>query len=270
MGGGGDGGYSARQDEQERRKQEARDALNVRFGVQPSAATVNRNDFITPGTYDPGSDVAGSGSATSAPGFDQAGYEAALARAEQARAEAAANQSQLADLYSGVRQSAFDVGRRRLDDENTARSRDLRFELLARGLGGGSVDVDQNALLGRIYGEGLADIGAKADSTATALRTSDETTRLGLLQSIDAGMDQGSAMSSALAQMKNNADRASAAAQGVTFGDIFDNVGLLYGRDRRAQGQRRAAEDWNIFSSRPSRASTSGSPTGIATNAYDG
>jgi hypothetical protein len=265
MGGGGDGGYAARQEEQERQKQQARNALNVNFGVAPGPSSIRREDFMTPGF----SGASDSGQIDSPGTFDQAGYDAAVAAAAAQAADAERNKGSLDALYQGARDNAFTAGARRLDDDYSRNSRDLRFELLARGLGGGSVDADQNATLSRIYGEGRTDLGARADATATGLRTSDEATRLGLLQSIDAGMDQGSAVSSALAQMKNNSDRATAEAQGVTLGNIFDSAGLLYSRDRRAQGERRAASDWSIFGqSRPSRAR--GSPQGLATNAYDG
>lgn len=239
-GGGGDGGYGERQAQQDRQKQQARDALNVLFGVAPSgqAAGVNRADF-----YTPGSSFAGDSGQSEAPlVFDQAGYDAAAAGVTDLGAQAARNKAALDALYSGVRQNAFDAGKRRIDEQRSTAGRDLKFELFARGLNGGSVDIDQNALLGRVFTQGLTDLGARADATATQLRTGDEQTRLGLLQSIDNGMDQGSAISSALNQMRNNADRASAEATGTTLGDLFADAGLLYQQGRRARGEQTALD----------------------------
>ncbi len=266
MGGGGDDGYSQRQEEQERRKQEARNALNAMWGIAPGAGSVNRSAFERPGV----SFVSDSGQVEDPGSFDQAGYDAAVAAAGGLSEEAARNKAALDELYAGVRKNAFDSGKRRLDEMNVGRTRDLKFELLARGLGGGSVDIDQNTALRRIYSDGLTDLGAKADATATGLRTSDEQTRLGLLQSIDAGMDQGTAVSSALQQMRNNSDRAAAEAQGLTLGNIFDDAGMLYARDRRSQGQRRAADEWSIYGRSGPSGLGRGSRTGLATNAYDG
>ena len=124
--------------------------------------------------------------------------------------ESAANKAARDELYSTVRQNAFDAGKRRLDESQTDAKRNLKFELFAKGLGGGSVDVDQNALLDRTYNQGVIDLGAKADTVRNNMRSSDESTRLNLLQSIDAGMDQGSALSSAIAQMRNASDEAAA------------------------------------------------------------
>lgn len=243
-GGGGDGGYGERQAQMDRQKQQARDALNLLFGVAPSggaAAPVDRSRFVTPGF----SFVGDSGQSEMPEVFDQAGYDAAVAAAQAQDgmgAEAARNKAALDALYGNVRKNAFDAGKRRLDEQRGTVARDNKFELFARGLDGGSVDVDQNALIGRVYGQGLTDLGARADATATQLRTGDEQTRVSLLQSIDGGMDQGSAISSALTQMRNNADRASAEATGTSLGDLFADAGLLYQQGRRARGEQTALD----------------------------
>jgi len=247
MGGGGDGGYQERQDAQDRSKQSARSALNVLFGVAPSgpAGAVDRSKFVIPG--ESGS-VGDSGGGVGTPeGFDQAGYDAALSASGGLDAEAAKNKAALDALYGTVRTNAFNAGKRGLEEGKQTAGRDLKFELFARGLNGGSVDVDQNALLGRKYSEGVTQLGGKADSVANALRTGDENTRLTLLQSVDNGMDQGSAISSALAQMRNNSDRASAEAVGTDLGDLFGGAGLLYDRERVARGEKRLQDDWRGY-----------------------
>lgn len=159
--------------------------------------------------------------------------------------QAKGNASALNALYDKVRADAFGAGKRRLDESRGDAARRLRFELFANGLQGGSVDVDQNALLDRTYSNGVLDLGARADAAKADFKTNDENTRLGLLQSIDAGMDQSSAMSSALAQMRNNADRASASAAGTAVGNLFDDAGLLYTRSNAAQGRQQAQDYWN-------------------------
>lgn len=215
-GGGGDGGYQARQDAIDRDKATARAKLNTLFGVAPTD----------------GSDAT----------------------------DATANKTALDTLYSKVRSDAYAAGKTRLDESKDTAQRNLKFELFARGLNGGSEDVDQNALLGRTYTQGLTDLGAKADDTATQLKSDDEAARLGLLQSIDNGMDQQSAISSAIGQMKNSADKAAAAATSTNVGDLFSNAGLLYQDYRYAKGKQTMAQ--TIANEYPWLAPTKKSATG--------
>ncbi len=238
MGGGGDGGYQERQDAQDRQKQLARNALNVAFGVAPTASTVS------PAAFSGGSSgaVDADGMPYASAPYDQAGYDAAIGAESGQSSEAAKNRAALDALYGSVRTNAYNAGKRGLDEGRENAARDTKFELFARGLNGGSVDVDQNALLGRKYTEGLTNLGGKADSAAADLRTGDENARLTLLQSIDNGMDQGSAVSSALAQMRNNSDKASAEAIGTDVGDLFSDGAFLYSQGRKARGEQSAAD----------------------------
>ena len=180
-------------------------------------------------------------------------------------AAAQANRSARDELYSTVRQNAFDAGKRRLDESQGDAKRNLKFELFAKGLGGGSVDVDQNSLLDRTYNQGIIDLGAKADTVRNTLKSGDESTRLNLLQSIDAGMDQGSALSSALAQMKNASDTAAAEATGATVGDVFSSAGLLYQDSVKRKNQQAARDEWTRLLSQPRAASAGASGTVTST-----
>ena len=232
MGGGGAGDIERASIEAEGKKQRARNALNAAFGTSPLAPP-NPDDYLN------------------APS-----YQAALQDYEQAKAEAGKNQSAIQGLYQGVRDSAFNAGKRGLTENYDRAARDNKFALFAQGLNGGSVDVDENALLKRTLDQGLLDLGAKADAAKADFQGNDESTRLGLLQSIDAGMDQGSALSSALNQMKVNSARASAEAQGTSLGDLFGEAGLLYTKTNAARG-RQAADNWwqNYMPARGSRGS---------------
>lgn len=261
MGGGGDGGYADQQAAQEAKKQQARDALNLMFGTAPSgSAAPTRDQFtrIVPGQWSGDSYAPGNSS------FDQAGYDAALAKFNAQGPDASKNKAARDALYQGIRDNAFTAGKRGFDETRDRAARDLKFALFAQGLNGGSVDIDQNATLGRTYDKGLLDLGAKADAAKTEFANSDEQTRLGLLQSIDAGMDQGSALSSALNQMKLNSDRAASTAQGTAVGDLFADAGLLYSKSNAARG-RQAADDY-FFGQYPQyRPRSSAGSSGIIT-----
>ncbi len=267
MGGGGDGGFSERQDRTDASKARARSALNVLFGVAPTVAVADMPDrasFTTNTTTGSGQDQQVGPTV-----FDQAGYDAAVAAAQHANdaaaSDATTNKAGLDALFQTTRDNAYTAGKRRVDEQKTTAGRDLKFELFARGLNGGSTDIDQNALLGRTYTQGLTDLGAKADGTATQLRGDNEAARLQLLQSIDSGMDQGSAISSALGQMKVNADRAASDATGTAIGDLFANTGLIYQQNRVAQGKQNAANAWATTAASAARPATSGARSGALT-----
>jgi len=242
MGGGGED-FAAQTAAAEAKKQKARDALNLQFGVVGTSPAPTLADYTRgiPGTGvdDAGNPIPGSSS------VDQAGYDAALAAWNNQIPEAEKNKAAREALYTKVRGDAFTAGTRRLDETKQQAARDNNFALFAQGLNGGSEDVNQHALLDRTYNAGKLDLGAKADAAAAGLRGSDEDTRLSLLQSINSGLDQGSALSSSLNSMRVNSDKASAEAQGTDLGDLFANAGLLYTKSKAGQGVQDARSFWN-------------------------
>lgn len=233
-GGGGDGGAAARQQQIERQKQLSRDQVNALFGNAPNSA-----DLYTTTTKR----VTGRTSATQRNPDGEDVYDTTTAldpTFNDLTTKATTNKAARQALYDTVRQNAFDAGKTGLDENKTNAARNTKFSLFAQGLNGGSEDINQNALLDRTYNKGLLDLGAKADATRTDMQSNDEKTRLGLLQSIDSGVDQSSAISSAINQMQTNADRAASEAQGNTLGDLFAESGLLYNKSKAAQGRQAA------------------------------
>lgn len=230
MGGGGGTDYSAVQAKQDAQKQSARDNLNALFGIAPTGGAPAATGVT------PGSAVGPRGVLTGINAGKLADDAAATSAYDQNTATAATNKTARDALYDTVRSDAYTAGKTALDDTRTSAARNNKFALFAQGLNGGSQDVDESALLGRTYDQGLLDLGAKADLAKTGLQSSDESARLGLLQSIDNGMDQGSAMSSALEQMKNGVNLAEASAEGTNLGDLFGGAGLLYTKSNAARG----------------------------------
>jgi len=262
-GGGGDDGYAQKQQQTENKKAAARNALNAAFGIAPTVAPSSA-DFQVPNQrkswnfnplqgfvpdsltkYNPAGEWTGGGTD---PGMstDPTSYGGAMGGYQRDLAEAAKNKTARDTLYSTVRDNAFTAGKRGFDERKTNAARDNKFALFAQGLQGGSVDVDQNALIDRTYKQGLLDLGGKADAARTDLRNSDEQSRLQLLQSIDAGMDQSSALSSALGQLQVNSEKAYSNAQGTNIGDLFGDAGLLYTKSQAARG-RQSALDTDIY-----------------------
>lgn len=245
-GGGGDGGAAKRQAAIEAKKDAARKQLNYLFGEGTPADMVSRGqyektvDLTVPWDTDRGERRRKIGTTTV---FDKAGYDAAVKAAGTTNPNKEAREA----LYTDVRNNAYNAGKRELDENRDKAKRGTKFALFAQGLNGGSEDIDQNALLDRTYNDGLLQLGAKADSARADFRTSDENTRLNLLQAIEAGTDQQSAISSALNQMKNNSDRAAAEATGTSLGDLFATSGALYTQSQAAKGKQAAADWWNQF-----------------------
>lgn len=258
MGGGGDDGYEARQAATEAKKQAARDALNAQFGIVSDSYKAkqapSKLGFIRPGRA--GQMVFGGGGEANETNVWDAGGPEVVDEDGYARAKSAYDgemaQAQTAGqdrdaLYQSVRDNAFTAGKRRLDEQNQDAGRKLKFELFAKGQNGGSEDINQNALRKRIYDQGIMDLGAKADSAKAQFRGDDENARLGLLQAIDSGTDQGSAISSAMNQLKVNADKAAGDANGTTLGDLFNNGELLYNKSQQARGKAAGTEWWNNY-----------------------
>jgi hypothetical protein len=291
MGGGGDdAAYEAKQQKIEDNKQAARERLNYMFGVGDGGAarSVDKGQFTStvpvsgqPAPSGPAMVSANSGfvpgqitteNGVEAPpppmfqeSFDQAGYDAAAAKAA-AEAEASnPNKGARDQLYQTIRDNAFNSGKTRLDEAQQDAARKLKFELFAKGLNGGSEDVDENANLHRTYTGGLLDLGAKADAAKADFRQGDETTRLNLLQSIDAGMGQGTALSSAIGQMQVNSDKAAAQAMGTDLGNLFDTGKEFWNQSQYARGAQAGTGAYDLF-----RKNNSAGTSGIGTNATVG
>ena len=290
-GGGSDNSYAIQQQNSDNRKAAARNALNAAFGIAPTVAP-SQADFQQPQKGDGGwlgslnpfnnsfedywnpieSDFLDPGlnylygDKSTKYEADPTSYGSAQSSYQKAISDAATNKTARDSLYQSIRDNAFTAGKRGFDERKTDANRNNKFALFAQGLNGGSVDVDENALLDRTYNQGLLDLGAKADAAKTDVKNSDEQSRLQLLQSIDSGTDQGSVLTSALNQLKNNSDAASANAQGTSVGDLFANSGLLYTKSNAARGASDAASYFSSLFPRTAGTKQSSNQNGIISN----
>lgn len=232
MGGGdsgGDGGASERAAADRERKSKASADINRLFGQDSGS-----------GTAMPIEDQFAHADIKRGRVVDWDAYNKAVADWKAAQAASAAqagpNMSAREKLYGDTRAASFDLNKTKLDQDRETSSRELKFALARSGLFGGSTDVDQHALEQRAYDRGTLDIGTMADTGVADLRSQDEQSRLGLLSQVNAGLDAGSALSSARDQLSINADRANAAARGNTIANLFNNIGLLYDRQNQGAG----------------------------------
>ena len=130
-------------------------------------------------------------------------------------------------LYDTVSNDTFNFHKQRLDDARDQAERSLRFQLARQGQFGGSLDIDQNSELSKGYNNGLLDVRNMADAARHDAMARDDQTRIDLINRINAGMDEGSAIASANSQMQSNINQARDNALSQSMGDAFGNVALL-------------------------------------------
>lgn len=115
-----------------------------------------------------------------------------------------------------------------VDEDYTTANRELRDALARQGLTGGSADVDQSALIARKKGEGYLEAGRRADTAAADLEAADESVKQGLINQINAGLDQGAAGNALYSGMQAARERAATADVTNRLNNFFRNIGAIY------------------------------------------
>lgn len=230
--GGGDGGApDMRAQEQQRQKQvqQAVDAINVRFGVNPQGSAPSRDLFVKTRqvvTQDPDT---GANVTQTERYFDEAGYNAALAGFQnQSNTEATANKTAREGQYTEIADAVRQMAMRDLDRQYSQASQRNTFGLARNGLQGGSVDAEAGGELAELYGEGKLKATQAGQQSASDLRSTDEKTRQNLISLAQSGLDTGTAASMAAGQMSAAADLARSQAAGASVGRLFDDMTQAY------------------------------------------
>lgn len=117
--------------------------------------------------------------------------------------------------------------------------RNLKFAMARSGQTGGKVAIDNAARVGQDYNRGVIESDRRAQSAAADLRSQDESSRLGLIQMAQSGLDATTGSSRALSALRNNlqAGQSTATAQGL--GDAFGTFANLFMRSQEAAAARR-------------------------------
>ena len=117
--------------------------------------------------------------------------------------------------------------------------RNLKFAMARSGQTGGKVAIDNAARVGQDYNRGVIESDRRAQSAAADLRSQDESSRLGLIQMAQSGLDATTGSSRALSALQNNlqAGRSTSTAQGL--GDAFGTFANLFKRSQEAAAARR-------------------------------
>lgn len=115
-----------------------------------------------------------------------------------------------------------------INEDAVTAERELRDALARQSLTTGAVDIDQHGLLERKKAEGYVEAGRKADVAASDLEAADEATKQGLVNQVNAGMDQESAGQNLLQGIEGNRQRAASADITARINNFFRNIGAIY------------------------------------------
>jgi hypothetical protein len=249
-GGGGDGGAAQRKADEDARVAAAIAKINEAMGVEnPTVETVDQSAFYTtkpaasvPANYNYNADSRiriGHGTANrNVQVFDQAGYDAAVDAANskaQATRDAFAKRAALYDTISKDVTSKAMVD---LEKERAITERNLAFDLARNGLTGGSRDIDSNRDVLDTFQQGVLRAKEMGNTSATNARAADDNTRIKLINSVRAGLDQGSAVNQAYAEMRNNSTQAMNDASASNLVGFFDRLNNQYRQYQYDQGVR--------------------------------
>lgn len=251
-GGGGGGDLRAERAAEEARKAAARDAINKTFGIDPEMRTRTRTEILRQPSYQTFTTGGGTGSTQ-----EQRSYVPGSARTvteqvpaydpTEATGNRAAREAGYTDLSKRVREYFMPDLQQDLERTN----RNLNFALARNGLSGGSVEVDQRADVDRNYQKSLRDVEGRAITAGNAARSEDEATRLRLLNSVNAGLDSGSALAAAAEAQRNATNSAFDAAKGGIVGSVAENVALLNQGYQQGAARDRAMRAYNQLFSGP-------------------
>lgn len=258
-GGGGDGGSARREQAEQGRRASAIDQINAYFGVNPTTPKI-----VTPAKPA----VAGSPGGTSEHGGWQAPIAASPAVAAVTAPNplmpvAAGNRAARDALYASTRGDVLDLNLQKLQEFATEADRQRRFDIARKGQSGSSVDVDSQAAFRRKYNEGALNASGQADQSALDFRTSDEASRLNLINQINAGGDVNTGVQSAVNSLRLNADAARTGARDRLINNSFGDLATTYAYGADLAGRDAAAARYGLLRrSTPGPKNYSGTVTG--------
>lgn len=221
-GGGGDGGAAARKATEDSRVARAIDSINASFGVGEDNAQQDSGrvmDNIRGGSR--------GGSLFGPRIFDiigQIGQRGRSGIETTTKATRAATMAGREKLYAGFGEDTKNTAMQDLNKDRDIMQRDIGFSLARQGLSGGSRDIDLGRDIMDRYQQGVlkaADMGLSVTNNA---RMADDRTRIGLINSVRSGLDQGSAQQQAYESMTNNARQASDNAKNTNLAGFFDSM----------------------------------------------
>ena len=246
---GGDGGASKRAASDEAEKASARASVNRLFGIGqdvPALVAPKLEDFLmNTALQEPGRGTGFLGNSIRGTGFlgqfgrnnsnNPAQYDTKAFNAAKLKYDTnvknykttSATKLAREAQYKDTADSIYQYNMKDLNQTAAREGRNLKFQLATQGLSGGSEDVNQNSRFQQLFDSGKLQARNKGDSAASQLAAADEQTRLGLINSINAGTDATSAIAGANAALTNNINTARSDGLGTTLGNVFSDGSLL-------------------------------------------
>lgn len=243
--GGGDGGAAKRQAGMKREQDLAIQDINHVFGKGDGQALYKNVNVPGEMQMRGWEQVQGPDSTKKViSGYDTTGRDANAAAREQ--------------LYGTITNDSEARLLDQLGDDRTKAERGVRFQLARQGLMGGSADIDQGSEVLEQFQKGSLEARNASTAVSNTARTSDEKTRVGLINNIRNGMAQSDALSAAYAGMTNNANEARDTAMATNIGGFFDDISILGAQRQYQDGLQRGVQRGRGFG-----ASTSASQGGF-------
>lgn len=216
-GGGGDGGAQQREEQRQKEQDEATRRVNALFGIyEPGTTKPDQANFEIGMPAD-------DGQTTFVPDVDAYNQAMAEWQAQEGGLQHTATDAATARgaMYDDTKKSVFEHLMQQLNEQGDVAQRQAGFSLARRGLTGGSADVDAHSILDRERANAVLDIGNRADTAASNLKSADETSRLQLIDRIHGGMSADQAITSANIAQANAAQAAKSEALANSLGQIF-------------------------------------------------
>jgi len=155
-----------------------------------------------------------------------------------------AAKAQREQLYNTVKGDTRNYFSSQLEEDKAAARRALDFQKARSGTAGSSQGIDLDTEFQKRYDRGLLDIGNRADSAYSGMKTADEQARLGLISKVASGVDQGSAVSSALSQLQSNLENSRNEAMTGRMANVFSDLINGYNNGQVIAGQNAAKQQY--------------------------
>jgi hypothetical protein len=259
-GGGDDGGAAKREEERQARIAAGTEAVNALFGVGERTALVPTGEksltgykskagaMIDPAAYEamkksfnPEMAMVNLGSAQD----NYTAYSPVFRSAtEGSTTTIGQNADARAKLYDTIKGDTRNYFSSQLEEDRAAARRALDFQKARAGTAGSSQGIDLDTEFQKRYDRGLLEIGNRSDSAYSGMKTADEQARLGLISKIVSGVDQGSAVSSALSQMQSNLENSRNEAMTGRMANVFADLIGGYNNGQTIAGQNAAKQQF--------------------------
>jgi hypothetical protein len=166
----------------------------------------------------------------------------------------AGRESQYGAFTAALRkQYGTDLGR-----QQTAASRNLKFNLARGGLTGGSVAVDTGRNLAREGAQATLTAESRAKAAEADLRSRDEQSRLSMISLAQSGNDIGNAAMQTGNALRANIQNAQATGQTQGLGELFGGTAATYKAMQEAAAMRKGLKYSEIYANPFSRGSGAG------------